>query len=934
MPLLPRRLPTALLALFLAGTAPLAADVNPAALPQVSYQPGGVAYWDRPYYANALATGEWVDQNWSALPYWSSAQFDANGYPQNLQAGQTLIRVIINGLNSGYGSSPPNFPDIRQIFRGHWVLTWQGNGDLRLEGGPSTYLQAESSGPATGPLNNGRRVYRFTDAPGYVTVYAMATPLTSIKAWMPDPANAQNASLENVLLHPSFLARATQADWGLIRAMGLTETNASPVQDWADRRRPAHAFASGVINPRPPAAGFAGNRATGVPYEHLVALANATQKDLWINVPHLASDAFVQNLARLIRFGSDGVNPYTSPQASPVWPPLDAARRVYVEYSNEIWSSGDAFAQGNWAQQQADSQGLTKARFNARRFSQVWRIFQQEFGGSTRIVRVAAVFTAVQSYTQPFLEELRDYGPLLVPPVQPDVISCTTYFGNGIQDWAHTKAQQQAGTADPWFYTGQYFDAGGGQMRPVSLPASHAYWTSAAFERHLQETLAEWRRRMLGGSAAQGGGPDATGFGGGFPLWLRQLALSTFPAAKPLVSYEGGPSLYTDYLDGGDVRDDGITTFMSSLNRRPGVRELYEIHLNLAKSKGLRTHAAFVDASVWGKYGQWGHLEHWLQPAAEAPKWSFLLDWIAQMAALRHVDDPRGLVPEFDTPGVLPPALVGERYEVRIFGTDGDGPLTARVVGASLAPGLRAGLGPFDPAMVRVIGRPAAGGTSYVYVRLADADGDPAWRIFSLYAYGGPGTIVDTDFRGHDPGLHTPWRPAYVTGAGLGTYGGFVLGAGAFGAAGDDVLAFSVNAPSGESTLAQAVAENEYVGVTLQAATGQSLHLRRAQLRFTVNRQDFHAPRQYAVFTSVSGFVAGQEIYTAPRNTDQDEPRELVATLPDTAAYDNLTGAVQIRIYGFAASFGGHRTRLAGFKLTEFLPALSGKDGGAVRPAR
>ena len=171
---------------------------------------------------------------------------------------------------------------------------------------------------------NGRRVYRVNDAPGWITVRQIQAPLTDIKVWMPDPANPQNASVENQLFHPSFLAHVNQASWGYIRTMGLTETNASPVQDWADRRRPRHAFAVGILNTRPPANGFAGNRATGVAYEHLVALSNATQKDLWINVPHLATDDFVQRLARLIRFGSDGTNPYTSPQASPVWPPLAA----------------------------------------------------------------------------------------------------------------------------------------------------------------------------------------------------------------------------------------------------------------------------------------------------------------------------------------------------------------------------------------------------------------------------------------------------------------------------------------------------------------------------------------------------------------------------------------------------------------------------------
>jgi hypothetical protein len=911
--------------LLVMSAAVLRADVDPQALPQVSYHPGGPAYWDRPYFANAMSSGSWVDQNFQTLPYWSSAQFDANGFPQTLLAGQTEIRAIVNGLHAGYGASPANFPDLRAIFRGHWVVTWQGNADIRLDGTATTYLPGESSGAATGALVNGRRVYRVTDAPGWISVRQIVAPVTDIKVWMPDPANPQNASVENQLFHPSFLARVNQASWGLVRTMGFTETNASPVQDWTDRRRPRHAFAVGILNTRPPANGFSGNRATGVAYEHLVALSNAAQKDLWINVPHLATDDFVQRLARLIRFGSDGTNPYTSPQASPVWAPLAANLRVYVEYSNEIWSNGDSFAQGNWAQDQANAAGISKPRFNARRFSQVWRIFQQEFGGSTRIVRAAAVFTASQAYTGEFLNELRDYGPTQVPAVTPDLIACTTYFGNGIQDWAHAKAQQQAGTSDPWFYTTALFDPGNGQLRPVSLPATDPYWRSKPFQRHLSETLSEWRRRMLGGSASEGGGPDATGFGGGFEVWLRQLALTTFPQPKALVAYEGGPSLYTDYLDGGDVRDDGVTTFMSALNRHGGIRQLYDIHLNLAKSKGLRTHSAFVDAGVWGKYGQWGHLEHWGQSRLEAPKHFFLLDWIQQMASVRHVDDALGLTPDFVNAPSLAPAIVGQPYSADVLTTDGNGARTVRVVGTSLSPGLQTEPLAGDPGGFRVAGTPSVSGPNYAYARVVDGDGDPAWRVFSFYAAGGPGTLVDADLRGDDPGLHTPWTAAYVTDPSVASYGGLVRGAGSIGAAGDDAFTYSVNAPQTESTLAQAVAENEYVGVTLTAAAGQPFALRRGTLRFTINRQDYHSPRRYAVFTSVGGFAAGQEVFLSPLNTDLDEPRELVVTLPDTAAYDGLA-SVQIRIYGYAANFGGHRTRLTAFKLSERVAALTARD--------
>src|SRR5712691_8142446 len=120
------------LALFL-GSALAEAAVDPATLPQVSYQPGAPTYWDRPYFANGMAPGYWVDQNWRPLSYVDDPQFDASSYPRFLRAGQTL-RGIVSGLNSGYLGVPSSWPDVAAIFRGHLVLTWRGNADLRLQG--------------------------------------------------------------------------------------------------------------------------------------------------------------------------------------------------------------------------------------------------------------------------------------------------------------------------------------------------------------------------------------------------------------------------------------------------------------------------------------------------------------------------------------------------------------------------------------------------------------------------------------------------------------------------------------------------------------------------------------------------------------------------------------------------------------------------------
>ena len=535
------------------------------------------------------------------------------------------------------------------------------------------------------------------------------------------------------------------------------------------------------------------------------------------------------------------------------------------------------------------------------------------------------MFTAVQGYTGEFLNELRDYGPTQSPAVTPDVIACTTYFGNGIQDWAHAKAQQQAGTSDPWFYTTAVFDPGNGQLRPVSLPATDPYWRSKPFQRHLAETIAEWRRRMLGGSASEGGGPDATGFGGGFEMWLRQLALTTFPQPKPLVAYEGGPSLYTDYLDGGDVRDDGITTFLSALNRHGGIRELYDVHLNLAKSKGLRTHSAFVDAGVWSKWGQWGHLEHWPQGRLEAPKHFFLLDWIAADGGRCATwTTRRGLVPEFVNAPTLEPAVVGQavhrrhadhRRERRAHGAcRREQPRARPAHGAARG---RSRWLPRDGNRVRERHQPRlrARGRRRRRPRLAH---------LQLLRRGRAGHAGRRRPPRRRPRHCTrPGRASYVTDPGVASYGGLVRGAGSIGAAGDDAFMYSVNAPATESTLAQAVAENEYVGVTLTAAVGQPFAMRRGTLRFTVNRQDYHSPRRYAVFTSVGrlrGRAGGLRLALNYRPGRAARARGHAArTRPPTTA----SPSIQVRIYGYAANFGGHRTRIAAFKLSERVGPLA-----------
>lgn len=883
---------------------------------------GGVNYFTTPFFANAIAQGgAWLEFDTdfgTPIPTFESAQFDANGCPRFLNTGKKL-RLLLYGLHASYGNRPASWPTLDGLANGKIVVTWQGDADIRLNAG--AFVSAESSGPATGRLVNGRRVYLQTQASerSWLTVEAInpANPPTDLKAWLPDPTNPQGLSLEGSLFHPTFLEKLAEVNWTFLRAMDWVVTNASPQQDWSDRRLPTHVFQAGLLNPRSPGGGSEGERETGVAFEHIVALCNAANKNLWINVPHLASDDFITRLAQLIRFGSDGVNPYPAEQADPVYPPLAPGLRVFVEYSNEIWSSGFSFPQGNWAEAEAALVGLSRARFNARRFCRTWQLFETIFGNDLRLVKVAAVFTGNSTYTEDFLGEIAAFGPTLSPAQEPDVIAPTTYFGNGIQDYAYTRAQGAAPTSDPWFLTDATFEVDGGNLRPVSVASDAPYWNGVRVQAHLDETFIEWKRRMLSGSTQTGAGPDATGVGGGFTDELHTLALTVFPTPKPLVSYEGGPSLYTDGRDGGDPRDDGLTTFIELVNRQPEMADLYRIHLNLGLAKGLRTHGAFFDAGGWGKFGQWGHLEHIAQSAASAPKWQFLLDWETEAGSLRPIDTPLAVAPSFTSDAKRPTAVWGHPYTTTVTTTGGDGQRVLEAIGSVLGDGLVAAPAPGASDRFQVNGTPSTPGTNFLFLRVHDADGDPAWRTFFFKTAGGPRVTLESNFEGVNLGASLPWTPTYVTQNGL-TFSGWNKGAGIVVATGNDGLIYSQNMPAAEAdaTLAQAIADNEYWKLTLQGSLDQPLDLRKAEVRFSLLRVGFHAPRRFAWLTSLSGFSAADAIYLSPRIDDDAGEQEFVFTLPDTAAYAALTGAVEFRLLGFAGRFAGHPVAIRAFKIT------------------
>jgi hypothetical protein len=159
---------------------------------------------------------------------------------------------------------------------------------------------------------------------------ASGTGVTSIKLMRPlTPGSTQSYPSTTLFNAP---IKSLIAKFSVIRFMDFLATNVNIQTNWADRPLPTWPS----FNRAPAGSGWQGN---GGPWEHVILLMNETGKDAWINIPQHATDQYVLNVARMFKYGSNGVDPYTSAQANPVYPPLNANLNLYVEYSNELWNS-------------------------------------------------------------------------------------------------------------------------------------------------------------------------------------------------------------------------------------------------------------------------------------------------------------------------------------------------------------------------------------------------------------------------------------------------------------------------------------------------------------------------------------------------------------------------------------------------------------------
>jgi len=185
------------------------------------------------------------------------------------------------------------------------------------------------------------------------------------------------ADIEAQPFYPGFLEKI--APFKVLRFMDWGATNHNPAVHWEER--------TSVSN-------FTYATPQGVPYELMITLANQTQKDVWICVPHAADSNYVAQMAALFQNN------------------LDPGLHIYLEYSNEVWNW--IFDQAHYNVQTAPS-NLNYGRAMAEKAGKVFRIWHEVFGvEKSRVKRVLGLQAGFNYLNEQILSQLDpsdwDYG--------------------------------------------------------------------------------------------------------------------------------------------------------------------------------------------------------------------------------------------------------------------------------------------------------------------------------------------------------------------------------------------------------------------------------------------------------------------------------------------------------------------------------------------
>lgn len=498
---------------------------------------GGLADWvtELPFVNLMHSSREWYTKsiNDPNNP-WNSEQADKlqyreDGYPthvpQNIDDSPYQQKVAtIWAITDGWP-------------KGQYTVLWDGTGELNFWG---TYSQINQ-------VNDHKITF---DMPvvkdGVVEMIIEQSdindPIRNIRVLMPGTEGTYEDQPFNEtwlnLLTPLKTVRFM--DWGQTNNWGQKnpwEIGDGSLVDWDQRSKMDH---------------YTWAYSKGVPYEMMIELLNKTEKDGWVCVPHVASANYHQNMAQLFK------------------EKLDKDRKLYVEYSNEIWNWG--FGQAQWANKYGcEDQGVAWPEGTVPYIQNMLDNWTEVFADELyRIERVVGVFTAYQD-----VAERVAYN---VNPETFDIVSPTYYFGLNEDDDAELDALGENAT--------------------------------------VQDVVTRVR-----GNFEQGA------------QWISNIKGIADSLDKKMAFYEGGQHITPHPFGAEPTYKQALLDIQRDTSMYNMYNEWFDLirDINDTKEPFLLMNFGFI-AGRSARYGSWGVLESMYQDTSEipAPKYQALLDNIYQ----------------------------------------------------------------------------------------------------------------------------------------------------------------------------------------------------------------------------------------------------------------------------------------------------------------
>jgi len=469
----------------------------------------------------------WSPQQ-KGVPFGKGPAFevDRNGYPLSLAEGTWAESPLL----SFFGHKWPS---------GVYHVFYQGRGRLSFGASAKSVVSDEP----------GHLVVDLDSAKGDLHLSILATEIGNhvrdIHVIMPGFENSWRKNPWS----PSFLDRWRGVK--CVRFMDFMATNNSTIRTWSERP---------VIEDST----FA---ARGVPVELLADLSNRLMADPWVCIPHMADDDYVRQFAKCLR---DRVDP---------------ALRVHIEYSNEVWNSG--FQQNKYAAAQGMALGLAKEPwvaawlYTSRRSVEIFRIFEEVFGGTRRLVRILPA----QSGNLFMAKQILEFEGAAR---RADAIAIAPYMGLVV------------GT-EPTRYV------------PLTAGEVGGWGMDKLFEHLGAVVFPEARKSMKE---------------------YRGLAVDS---GLQLVAYEGGQHLVGVL---GAENDATLTSLFLAANADPRMGALYSTYLDAWQEEGGMLFCHFSSVAKWTKWGSWGLMEFYDDNPADSPKFRAVRAWAEGLKSSKPAQKP------------------------------------------------------------------------------------------------------------------------------------------------------------------------------------------------------------------------------------------------------------------------------------------------------